>query len=80
MENERAMIAESLCGQYNSLSQTTQYLKMQNEIDAETGTTNLYERRQIGAAKLYIEKEIAKLKKEYNKIGGGEFSRKKQCE
>lgn len=79
-EYKRSVIAEELCQQYNALSQANQAIKNQNEVDLATGTTNLYEKRQLGAAKLYIEKEIAKLKKEYNKIGGGDFSRKKHCE
>lgn len=77
---KRGVIAEELCQQYNALNQANQAIKNQNEIDLTSGTTNLYERRQLGAAKLYIEKDIERLKKEYKKLGGGEFSRKKQCE
>lgn len=77
---KRSVIAEELCQQHEALSQANQALKHQNEVDLATGTTNLYERRQLGTAKLYIEQEIARLKKEYKKLGGGEFSRKKQCE
>lgn len=77
---KREVIAEELCQQYEALSQANQAFKHQNEVDLATGTTNLYERRQLGAAKLYLEQEIARLKKEYKKLGGGDFSRKKQCE
>lgn len=79
-EYKRSVITEELCQQYESLSQAKQAIKRQNEIDLATGTTNLYEKRQLGASKLYIEKEIESLKKEYKELGGGEFSRKKQCE
>ena len=80
LESQISDVTEELCRQYEALSQTNKAINRQNEVDLTSGTTNLYERRQLAAAKLYIEKEIERLKKEYKKLGEGEFSRKKQCE
>lgn len=79
-EYKRTVIAEELCQRYEELGQANQVLKLSKEVDAASGTVNLYERRQLGTAKVYLEKEIGRLKNEYKKLGGGEFSRKKQCE
>lgn len=80
LEKQRSSIVSDLCTHYEKLSVVNQAINRQYETDLATGTTNLYERRQLGAAKLYIEEEIGRLRNEYKKLSGGDFSRKKQCE
>ena len=76
-EKKRRPVVKKLCQKYELLGQATQMLKQLKEIDSFSGTVNLYERRQIAAAIVYTNKEIEQLKKEYKKLGGGEFSQKK---
>ena len=76
-EKKRRPVVKKLCQKYELLGQATQMLKQLKEIDSFSGTVNLYERRQIATAIVYTNKEIEQLKKEYKKLGGGEFSQKK---
>lgn len=79
-EYKRGVIAEQLCQNINSLDEVNKSLQRSNKVDAASATVNLSERRQLASSKMYLEEEIEKLKKEYKKLGGREFSRKKNCE
>lgn len=79
-ERERiGVIVEELCQNLNSLAEVNEALQQSYQLDIASGTVNLYEKRKLTSSKMYLGKEIERLKREFTKLGGGTFLRNKNC-